>query len=129
MMSKIYLTSSLSEMNSISMLEAMAMGLPVLQRVDEVNKDQIEVGKNGYLFNNEKEMYKYLKLLSNLSDEEYKKVKFEVEETVSQKDELEIARKEIKVYEKAIERGRLQEMMKRKSKEQGIMTKIKKVLK
>ena len=129
MMSKIYLTSSLSEMNSISMLEAMAMGLPVLQRVDEVNKDQIEVGKNGYLFNNEKEMYKYLKLLSNLSDEEYKKVKFEVEETVSQKDELEIARKEIKVYEKAIERGRLQEMMKRKSKEQGIITKIKKVLK
>lgn len=129
MMSKIYLTSSLSEMNSISMLEAMAMGLPVLQRVDEVNKDQIEVGKNGYLFNNEKEMYKYLRLLSDLSDEEYKKVKFEVEETVSQKDELEIARKEIKVYEKAIERGRLQEMMKRKSKEQGIMTKIKKVLK
>lgn len=129
MMSKIYLTSSLSEMNSISMLEAMAMGLPVLQRVDEVNKDQIEVGKNGYLFNNEKEMYKYLKLLSNLSDEEYKKVKFEVEETVSQKDELEIARKEIKVYEKAIERGRLQEMMKRKSKEQGIITKIKKALK
>lgn len=129
MMSKIYLTSSLSEMNSISMLEAMAMGLPVLQRVDEVNKDQIEVGKNGYLFNNEKEMYKYLRLLSDLSDEEYKKVKFEVEETVSQKDELEIARKEIKVYEKAIERGRLQEMMKRKSKELGIMTKIKKVLK
>ena len=129
MMSKIYLTSSLSEMNSISMLEAMAMGLPVLQRVDEVNKDQIEVGKNGYLFNNEKEMYKYLKLLSNLSDEEYKKVKFEVEETVSQKDELEIARKEIKVYEKAIERGRLQEMMKRKSTEQGIITKIKKALK
>ena len=125
MMSKLYLTSSLSEMNSISMLEAMAMGLPVLQRVDEINKDQIQVGKNGYLFYDEKEMYKYLKYLSSLDDERYKQIKFEVEETVSQKDELEIARKELKVYEKAIERGKLQEMMKRKSKEEGIVKKIK----
>lgn len=126
MMSKLYLTSSLSEMNSISMLEAMAMGLPVLQRIDEVNKNQIEEGKNGYLFNTEKEMYKYLKYLSSLDEESYKKIKFEVGETVSQKDELEIARKELKVYEKAIERGRLQEMMKRKNKEQSIITKVKK---
>ena len=126
MMSKLYLTSSLSEMNSISMLEAMAMGLPVLQRVDEINKNQIEEGKNGYLFNTEKEMYKYLKYLSSLDEEKYKKIKFEVGETVSQKDELEIARKELKVYEKAIERGRLQEMMKRKNKEQSIITKVKK---
>ena len=70
-------------------------------------------------------MYKYLKYLSSLDNEKYKKIKFEVEETVSQKDEVEIARKELEVYEKAIERGRLQEMMKRKSKEQGIITKIK----
>ena len=53
-MSKLYLTSSLTEMNSISMLEAMAMGLPVLQRMDEINKDQITEGKNGYIFYNEK---------------------------------------------------------------------------
>ena len=125
MLSKLYLTSSLSEMNSISMLEAMAIGLPVLQRVDEINIDQIEVGKNGYLFNNEQEMYKYLKYLSNLNDERYKKIKFEVEETVSQKDELEIAKKELEVYKKAIERGKLQEMMKRKSKEQSVVKKIK----
>ena len=111
---KLYLTSSLTEMNSISMLEAMAMGLPVLQRVDEINKDQIKEGKNGYLFNNENEMYKVISKLSKLNDEEYKKVRFDVEETVSQKDEKGIAEKELIVYKKAIERARLQKMMKKK---------------
>ena len=123
-MSKLYLTSSLTEMNSISMLEAMAMGLPVLQRMDEINKDQIVEGKNGYIFFNEKDMYKHLKRLSSYNDEDYKKIKFEVEETVSQKDESAIAKKELEVYKKAMERARLQEMMKRKNKEKGMIKRI-----
>lgn len=123
-MSKLYLTSSLTEMNSISMLEAMAMGLPVLQRMDEINKDQILEGKNGYIFYDEKDMYKHLKRLSTLDNEQYKKIKFEVEETVSQKDEKGIAQKEIEVYKKAIERARLQNMMKRKNKQKSIVTRI-----
>ena len=128
-MSKLYLTSSLTEMNSISMLEAMAMGLPVLQRMDEINKDQIVEGKNGYIFYDENDMYKHLKKLSSYSEEEYKKIKFEVEETVSQKDETGIAKKELEVYKKAIERGRLQEMMKRKNKEKGMVKRIGSTLK
>lgn len=128
-MSKLYLTSSLTEMNSISMLEAMAMGLPVLQRMDEINKDQILEGKNGYIFTTETDMYKHLKRLSTLSDEEYKKIKFEVNETVSQKDEKGIAEKELAVYNKAIERGRLQNMMKRKHKEKGIVKRISSTIK
>lgn len=123
-MSKLYLTSSLTEMNSISMLEAMAMGLPVLQRMDEINKDQILEGKNGYIFTTEDEMYKHLKRLSRLSEEEYNKIKFEVNETVSQKDEKGIAQKELDVYKKAIERGKLQNMMKRKNKQKGIVKRI-----
>ena len=98
-MSKLYLTSSLTEMNSISMLEAMAMGLPVLQRMDEVNKDQILEGKNGYIFFNENDMYKHLKKLSEYTEE-------------------------LEVYKKAMERGRLQEMMKRKNKEKGVVKRI-----
>ncbi len=128
-MSKLYLTSSLTEMNSISMLEAMAMGLPVLQRMDEVNKDQIVEGKNGYIFFNQDDMYKHLKRLSKYSDDEYKKIKFEVEETVSQKDEQGIAQKELEVYKKAMERGRLQEMMKRKNKEKGMVKRIEATIK
>ena len=123
-MSKLYLTSSLTEMNSISMLEAMAMGLPVLQRMDEVNKDQILEGKNGYIFFNENDMYKHLKRLSEYTEDECKKIRFEVEETVCQKDETGIAKKELEVYKKAMERGRLQEMMKRKNKEKGVVKRI-----
>ena len=45
-----FATASLSEINSISMLEAMASGLYVIQRLDIYNKDQIEVGLNGALY-------------------------------------------------------------------------------
>lgn len=112
--SKVYLTSSLTEMNSISMLEAMAMGVPVLQRVDEINKDQIEEGKNGYSFTNEKELYSHLKRLSTMTDKQYKKISFMTHETVSEKDELGIAKKAFETYEKAIERGAEQQAIKDK---------------
>lgn len=45
-----FATASLSEINSISMLEAMASGLYVLQRLDIYNKNQISVGVNGALY-------------------------------------------------------------------------------
>lgn len=58
--SDIFMSASLTEINSISMLEAMSMGLPVLQRYDEVNKDQILDGVNGYTFSDKKSMIKCL---------------------------------------------------------------------
>lgn len=45
-----FATASLSEINSISMLEAMASGLYVLQRLDIYNKNQITEGVNGSLY-------------------------------------------------------------------------------
>ena len=47
---ELFATASLSEINSISMLEAMASGLYVLQRLDIYNKGQITEGLNGALF-------------------------------------------------------------------------------
>ena len=52
----LFCTASLSEMNSISMLEAMASGLYVVQRLDVYNKDQIALGVNGNLFTTSEEM-------------------------------------------------------------------------
>ncbi len=46
----LFATASLSEMNSISMLEAMASGLYVVQRLDIYNRSQIVPGENGNVF-------------------------------------------------------------------------------
>ncbi len=46
----LFATASLSEINSISMLEAMASGLYVVQRLDIYNQDQISPGENGNFF-------------------------------------------------------------------------------
>ena len=46
----LFTTASLSEINSISMLEAMASGLYVIQRLDIYNKNQIVEGENGHTF-------------------------------------------------------------------------------
>ncbi len=51
----LFATASLTEMNSISMLEAMASGLYVLQRLDVLNRDQIVPGKNGNYFTSAEE--------------------------------------------------------------------------
>lgn len=66
----LYATASLTEMNSISMLEAMASGLMVLQRFDVYNKDQIVEGENGYLFNDLSEFKQLLYKFSNMSPEQ-----------------------------------------------------------
>ena len=55
-----YVTASLSEMNSISMKEAMALGLPALYIADELNLNQINHGENGFIYRTAEDMYKYL---------------------------------------------------------------------
>jgi 1,2-diacylglycerol 3-alpha-glucosyltransferase len=69
-----YITASLSDTNSISMLEAMAMKLPVLHIRDELNAGQVIDGVNGYNYNNGEEMYMLLKKIHNLPENELRKL-------------------------------------------------------
>jgi 1,2-diacylglycerol 3-alpha-glucosyltransferase len=55
-----YITASLTENHSISMLEAMCMKLPVVHICDEMNKGQVVEGVSGYCYNNGAEMYELL---------------------------------------------------------------------
>ncbi len=63
----LFATASLSEMNSISMLEAMASGLYVLQRLDVYNKDQIQPGVNGDLYTTAEELADLIRQQGRLS--------------------------------------------------------------
>lgn len=57
----LFTTASLSEMNSISMLEATASGLYVVQRLDVFNKNQISSGENGDTFETAEEFGRLLR--------------------------------------------------------------------
>lgn len=78
----IYVTASLSDTNSISMLEAMATGLPVLHRFDKLNQGQVQSGINGYIFFNAEEMYNELKNYQKKSAEEKEILRHSVRESV-----------------------------------------------
>ena len=97
----VYATASLSEMNSISMLEGMASGLPTLQRYDELNADQIESGINGYFYHTAEQMAQKLREIRALSPGELKKLKAAVIETVTSRGGAELAEYMLGIYEKA----------------------------
>ena len=78
----IYVTASLSDTNSISMLEGMAGGLPVLQLYDELNADQVTDGDNGYMFRDAAEMGQRLRQIRDMEPEELQKLKTSVIQSV-----------------------------------------------
>ena len=78
----IYVTASLSDTNSISMLEGMAGGLPVLQLYDELNADQVRDGVNGYMFRDAKEMGQRLRQLRDMDPEQLQQLKTSVIQSV-----------------------------------------------
>ena len=62
----IYVTASISDTNSISMLEGMASGLPVLQVTDKLNEGQVRDGINGYIFIDAEELNEKIQLIKNM---------------------------------------------------------------
>lgn len=82
----IYATASTSDTNSISMLEGMAMGLPVLQILDRLNEDQVVNGVNGYVFNSAEELGQYLRLVKNMPKEELQEMRERVSRSIVNSD-------------------------------------------
>lgn len=98
-----YITASLTECHSISMMEGQATGMPVLTIRDELNADQIEEGVNGFFFRDADEMYKHMQHLKSLSTEELDKLKAVSRESIVSSGTKSIAEKLLTVYDEAIQ--------------------------
>lgn len=97
----LYVTASLSDTNSISMLEAMATGLPVVHRYDKLNEGQVRTGVNGYIFYDAKEMYQVFKEYQKKPAEEKRILEHSVRESVKQAGSENLANYLLTVYNKA----------------------------
>ncbi|MGN1098471.1 MAG: glycosyltransferase [Clostridia bacterium] len=94
----VYVTASLSDTNSISMLEGMACGLPVLALTDPLNAGQVVDGVNGYSFNNAEEMGFYMRKIRDMSPEERAAFSDSVVKSVRSSGAEELAKKLLAVY-------------------------------
>ena len=108
-----YITASLTECHSISMMEGMATGMPVLTIRDELNADQIEEGVNGFYFRDADEMYAHMKKLKAMTREELEKLQRQSRETIVASGAQTIAEHLLTVYEQAIENFSHKQMLKR----------------
>lgn len=98
----LFTTASLSEINSISMLEAMASGLYVVQRLDLYNREQIDQGKNGDVFVDTSGYAKIIRGWDALSDSEKSALRAGVSDTTRRYGEKEFTRSVIHVYQRAV---------------------------
>lgn len=115
----LFATASLSEMNSISMLEAMASGLYVVQRLDIYNRNQIVPGENGNVFTNADEMAKLLREEDALSPAARAKRRKTVSEFTQRYGEKDFIRAVLNVYDRAIAEYALKQKAKETAKEKG----------
>ncbi|MEG0339541.1 MAG: glycosyltransferase, partial [Oscillospiraceae bacterium] len=97
----LFATASLSEMNSISMLEAMASGLYVLQRLDIYNKAQISKGENGDIFNSAAELAVLIKEEASLNANERRARRDKVTAFTKKYGKKEFIEAVLNVYERA----------------------------
>lgn len=97
-----YVTASLSDTNSISMLEGMAMGLPVLQLYDELNKDQVVEGVNGFVFTDAESLHEKLLKIRDMPQAEMDSLRASVRESVKKSGAETLARHLLSIYKKSL---------------------------
>ncbi|MEG0570818.1 MAG: glycosyltransferase, partial [Oscillospiraceae bacterium] len=98
----LYVTASLSDTNSISMKEAMAIGLPVVHIYDPLNAGQVTNGINGFIYKDSDEMYKIFKRFQSMSEIEKLDLKNSVVNSVKKFGCEALAKYLIDVYQEAI---------------------------
>ena len=97
----LYITASLSDTNSISMLEGMAAGLPVLQKYDPLNGDQVTEGVNGFVFADAAELKQKISQYRALSAQDKQRLAESTRQSVAKKGYEALAENLLAVYAEA----------------------------
>ncbi len=99
----VYITASVSDTNSISMKEAMAMGLPVCSRLDPMNEGQVVDGVNGFNFVDCQQMKEKIEAYLKLDEEEKQEIRYKVKNHMLSDDCLGLANHIIPIYQRLID--------------------------
>ena len=100
--SDVYITASTTEMMSMSMLEARSMGLPVIQREDPWNRDQVMDGVNGFVYRDASSMAKRLLAFYQLAPKEWDEWRQRCVKSVAQQGSGHLASHMLSVYQQAL---------------------------
>lgn len=98
----LYVTASLSDTNSISMLEGMATGLPTLQRRDPLISEQITEGVNGWIFDNAEDFGREVRNVRSMSPEKRRALSESVMETARSRGCTRLASDLLEIYESVL---------------------------
>lgn len=101
--SDLYITASLSDTNSISMLEGMSTGLPVLHILDKLNAGQVKHGVNGFIYESAEQMAQEIRDWKALPDEEKKALSERTRQSVLCAGATDLAKTIEGIYQSAID--------------------------
>ena len=94
----LYITASTTEMMSISMLEARAMGLPTIQQYDAWNENQLKEGINGFYFRDAASMGEKVNRLMRMNSQERLMLQEQCRKSVAKQGTAELAQLMTQLY-------------------------------
>jgi 1,2-diacylglycerol 3-alpha-glucosyltransferase len=94
----LYITASTTEMMSISMLEARAMGLPTIQQYDAWNEHQVKEGFNGFYFQDAASMGEKVRRLMRMNSQERLKLQEQCRQSVAKQGTADLAQLMTQLY-------------------------------
>lgn len=98
-----YISASTTEMMSISMLEARAMGRPVVQMHDAVNRSQVVDGVNGFVFEDAATMARHILHLHAQTPAQRKALEKACADSMKDQGAKDLARRLLACYQEAME--------------------------
>lgn len=103
-LSDMFVSASLTETQGLTFIEALASGLPVFARKDDVLEELVFEDQTGYYFANAQEFAEKVHVFTTLSDEKKKHIEDNAHKVVEKFDRLSFAKKVTQTYELAIKR-------------------------